>query len=68
MFVPGSDLEYYKVTFRTDSFFEINRERDIVLRLKGITYYGQGYGGTKGLPFMISLKWGDQKAFEVIEK
>ena len=52
VFVPGSDLEYYKITFKTDSFFEINRERDIVLRLKGITYYGQGYGGTKGFAFL----------------
>ena len=62
VFVPGSDLEYYKVTFRTDSFFEINRERDIVLRLKGITYYGQGYGGTKGLPFYDKFKMGGPKS------
>ena len=62
VFIPGSDLEYYKVTFKTDSFFEINRERDIVLRLKGITYYGQGYGGTKGLPFYDKFKMGGPKS------
>ena len=31
VFVPGSDLEYYKVQFKTDSYFDINRKRDIVL-------------------------------------
>ncbi len=40
VFVPGSDLEYYKVQFKTDSYFDINRKRDIVLRLKGQTRYG----------------------------
>ena len=68
VFVPGSDLEYYKVTFRTDSFFEINRERDIVLRLKGITYYGQGYGGTKGLPFYDKFKMGGPKSVRGYKK
>ena len=29
--VPGSDLEYYKVYFKTDSFFEINKEKEVVL-------------------------------------
>jgi len=68
VFVPGSDLEYYKVTFKTDSFFEINRERDIVLRLKGITYYGQGYGGTKGLPFYDKFKMGGPKSVRGYKK
>ena len=68
VFVPGSDLEYYKVTFRTDSFFEINRERDIVLRLKGITYYGQGYGGTDGLPFYDKFKIGGPKSVRGFRK
>ena len=68
VFVPGSDLEYYKVTFRTDSFFEINRDRDIVLRLKGITYYGQGYGGTDGLPFYDKFKMGGPKSVRGFRK
>jgi len=66
--VPGSDLEYYIVTFRTDSFFEINRERDIVLRLKGTTYYGQGYGGTDGLPFYDKFKMGGPKSVRGFRK
>ena len=68
VFVPGSDLEYYKVTFRTDSFFEINRDRDIVLRLKGRTYYGQGYGGTDGLPFYDKFKMGGPKSVRGFRK
>ena len=59
--VPGSDLEYYKIYFKTDSYFEINKERDLVLRLKGHTRYGQGYGGTDGLPFYDKFKAGGKK-------
>ena len=68
VFVPGSDLEYYKIYFKTDSFFEINRENDIILRLKGITRYGQGYGGTKGLPFYDKFKAGGPKSIRGYEK
>ena len=52
VFVPGSDLEYYKVTFRTDSFFEINRERDIVLRLKRNYLLWTRIWGHKGFAFL----------------
>ena len=68
VFIPGSDLEYYKITFQTDSFFEINREHDIILRLKGITRYGQGYGGTKGLPFYDKFKAGGPKSVRGFEQ
>ena len=68
VFVPGSDLEYYKVQFKTDSYFDINRKRDIVLRLKGQTRYGQGYGGTSGLPFYDKFKAGGPKSVRGYEK
>ncbi len=68
VFVPGSDLEYYKVQFKTDSYFDINRKRDIVLRLKGRTSYGQGYGGTSGLPFYDKFKAGGPKSVRGYEK
>jgi len=68
VFVPGSDLEYYKIYFQTESFFEINRENDIILRLKGITGYGQGYGGTKGLPFYDKFRAGGPKSVRGYEK
>lgn len=68
VFVPGSDLEYYKIYFKTDSFFTINKERDIILRLKGITRYGQGYGGTDGLPFYDKFKAGGTKSVRGYKK
>ena len=68
VFVPGSDLEYYKVTFRTDSYFLINKERDIILRLKGLTKYGQGYAGQKGLPFYDKFRTGGPKSVRGYEK
>ena len=66
--VPGSDLEYYKIHFRTDSYHLINKERDIVLRLKAQTSYGQGYGGTKGLPFYDKYRIGGSKSVRGYEK
>ena len=68
VFVPGSDLEYYKINFRTDSYFNINEKNDVVLRLRGITRYGQGYGGTKGLPFYDRFKAGGPKSVRGYEK
>ena len=62
VFVPGSDLEYYKITFRTDSYFQINKEKDIILRLMGITRFGEGYGGTQGLPFYDKFRAGGPKS------
>ena len=62
VFVPGSDLEYYKVTFKTDSYFQINKEKDIILRLMGMTKYGQGFGGTDGLPFYDKFRAGGPKS------
>ena len=36
----------------------INKEKDIILRLMGITRFGEGYGGTQGLPFNDnSIPW-----------
>ena len=66
--VPGSDLEYYKIYFKTDSFFEINKEKEVVLRLKGTTRYGQGYGGTDGLPFYDKFRAGGKKTVRGYEK
>ena len=66
--IPGSDLEYYKIHFRSDSYFLINKEKDLVLRLRGLTSYGQGYGGTKGLPFYDRFKTGGSKSVRGYEK
>ncbi|MBT3520870.1 MAG: outer membrane protein assembly factor BamA [Gammaproteobacteria bacterium] len=68
VFVPGSDLEYYKITFRTDSYFQINKEKDIILRLMGITRFGEGYGGTQGLPFYDKFRAGGPKSIRGYRK
>ena len=68
VFVPGSDLEYYMLQLRSDSWFEINRERDLILKLKGLAYYGQGYGGTDGLPFYEKFKMGGPKTIRGYRK
>jgi outer membrane protein insertion porin family len=68
VFVPGSDLEYYKIHFATDSYFLLNKKRDLVLRLKGKTMFGQGYGGTSGLPFYDRYKAGGPKTVRGYEK
>jgi outer membrane protein insertion porin family len=49
------------VSFKTDSYFLINKESDVILRLMGRTEFGEGYGGTKGLPFYDKFKAGGPK-------
>ena len=46
----------------------INEDKNIVLRLKGQTRYGQGYGGTKGIPFYDRFKAGGPKSVRGYEK
>jgi outer membrane protein insertion porin family len=47
--VPGSDLTYYKIGYRHQHYFPI--AKDFTLKLNGEVGYGNGYGGTKSLPF-----------------
>ena len=47
--VPGSDLEYYKVSVRTRWYRPL--AKDLVLGLSGAVGYGGGYGDTGQLPF-----------------
>ncbi|MFI3220612.1 MAG: outer membrane protein assembly factor BamA [Methylococcales bacterium] len=47
--VPGSDLTYYKIGYRQQHYFPI--AKDFTLKLNGEVGYGNGYGGTKSLPF-----------------
>jgi outer membrane protein insertion porin family len=47
--IPGSDLTYYKVSYRQQHYFPI--AKDFTLKLNGEVGYGNGYGGTNGLPF-----------------
>ncbi len=47
--VPGSDLEYYKISYKQQHFFPLSK--DFTLRLNADLAYGNGYGGTDSLPF-----------------
>ncbi|TXS92199.1 outer membrane protein assembly factor BamA [Parahaliea maris] len=47
--VPGSDLEFYKLTYRGEIFFPIVNEW--TLRFRTELGYGDGYGDTQSLPF-----------------
>ncbi|MCF7964648.1 outer membrane protein assembly factor BamA [Methylobacter sp. Wu8] len=47
--VPGSDLEYYKLTYKHQLYFPL--AKDFTFRLQGEAAYGNGYGKTTALPF-----------------
>ncbi|MFK5949238.1 MAG: outer membrane protein assembly factor BamA [Methylococcales bacterium] len=47
--VPGSDLTYYKVSYKQQMYFPL--AKDLTFRLLGEAAYGDGYGNTKNLPF-----------------
>ena len=46
---PGSDLEYYKISYKHQEYFPI--AKDLTFRLLGEVAYGDGYGDTDSLPF-----------------
>jgi len=47
--IPGSDLNYYKVSYKHQLYFPL--AKDFTFRLHGEAAYGDGYGDTKDLPF-----------------
>ena len=47
--MPGSDLEYYKLSYKHQHFFPLSK--DLTLRLNADLAYGDGYGDTGALPF-----------------
>ncbi|RLA03197.1 MAG: outer membrane protein assembly factor BamA, partial [Gammaproteobacteria bacterium] len=48
--VPGSDLEYYKITYRHQRFHPLTRHW--TMALNGEIGYGDGYGSNNDLPFL----------------
>jgi outer membrane protein insertion porin family len=49
MTIPGSDLEYYKVNYLTNTYLGITSATTLLLRSN--LAYGDGYGSTASLPF-----------------
>ncbi len=47
--IPGSDLEYYKVSFITNTYIGVTSATTLLLRSN--LAYGDGYGKTSALPF-----------------
>ncbi len=47
--IPGSDLEYFKISYKHQQYFPISK--DFTFRLLGEVAYGDGYGKTNELPF-----------------
>lgn len=49
MTIPGSGLEYYKLTYITNNYFSLTSSTTVLLRTN--LAYGNGYGKTGELPF-----------------
>jgi outer membrane protein insertion porin family len=49
MSIPGSDIDYYKLTLDAEAFFPIYG--DFKLKLESRLGYGDSYGGTERMPF-----------------
>ncbi|MFL1406193.1 outer membrane protein assembly factor BamA [Marinobacter sp. M1N3S26] len=49
--VPGSDLTFYKLRYRGDSFWPLNEEETWIIRTRGEVGYGDGYGDRSQMPF-----------------
>ncbi len=47
--IPGSDLQYYRLTYRGRQYVPLTRR--VTLALKGDLGFGDGYGDTETLPF-----------------
>ena len=49
MTAPGSDIEYYKLSYRTKFYFDVSK--DLTLLLNSDIAFGDGYGDNDVLPF-----------------
>ena len=54
--IPGSDLEYYKVTYDAQLFQPLTK--DFTLRFKTRVGYGEGFGEMEELPFFENYRAG----------
>ncbi len=48
---PFSDLSFYKLSYRSNSYFPLSDDHSYVFRIRNEWNWGDGYGDTKQLPF-----------------
>lgn len=48
---PLSDLSYYKLSYRSNSYFPLDDNHEYVFRIRNEWRWGDGYGDTDRLPF-----------------
>lgn len=58
--IPGSDLQYYRLTYRGRHYLPLGRR--LTLALKGDLGYGDGYGSTDALPFFENFYAGGPRS------
>jgi outer membrane protein insertion porin family len=58
--IPGSDLQYYRLSWRGRQYIPLTR--DFTLALKGDVGYGGGYGSTAELPFFENFYAGGPRS------
>ncbi|WP_374233493.1 MULTISPECIES: outer membrane protein assembly factor BamA [unclassified Thiocapsa] len=58
--VPGSDLQYYKLTYQEQVYVPLTSR--FVVSLSGDVGYGEGYGETKSLPFFENFYAGGPRS------
>jgi outer membrane protein insertion porin family len=56
--IPGSELEYYRVTYNAQKYFPISNNGDWTFRIRTELGYGDGYGDTEELPFFRNFRAG----------
>jgi outer membrane protein insertion porin family len=48
---PFSDLSFYKLNYRSNTYFPLDKDHDYVFRIRNKWSWGDGYGDTDILPF-----------------
>ncbi len=49
--VPGSDLTFYKLRYKGNSYWPLDEDHNWVIRARGELGYGDGYGDRSQMPF-----------------
>ena len=64
--IPGSDIEYFKLSFKTIGYFEL--QDNLVFKLSSEIAGGTGFGSTNKIPFYDKFKTGGPKSVRGYEK